>query len=79
MRTSYSALNTYKSCPLKFKYQELDKIRVKKGKEAVFGAAMHETLRYTFTKNPLFPTLAELLNFFKNFWLEPALKIDIDR
>lgn len=78
MRTSYSALNTYKSCPLKFKYQELDKIRVKKGKEAVFGAAMHETLKYTFTKNPLFPTLAEIIDFFKKIWRERSSKIEID-
>lgn len=78
MRTSYSALNTYKSCPLKFKYQELDKIRVKKGKEAIFGAAMHETLRYTFTKNPLFPTLAEIIDFFKKIWQERASKIELN-
>jgi len=55
----------------------MDKIRVKKGKEAIFGAAMHEALRYTFTKNPLFPTLAEIIDFFKNIWQERALKIEI--
>lgn len=78
MRTSYSALTTYKSCPLKFKYQEIDKIRVKKGKEAVFGASIHETLRYAFTKNPLFPTLSEIINFFKNTWQERVSKIEIE-
>lgn len=75
MRTSYSALNVYKSCPLKYKYQEIDKIRAPKGKEAVFGASVHESLRFMFKKNPLFPTLNEIIDFFKNIWNDRSLKI----
>lgn len=78
MRASYSALSTYKSCPLKFKYQEIDKIKVPKGKEAVFGAAVHEALRFMFKRNPLYPTIHEVSSFFTNIWNERALKIEID-
>lgn len=68
MRTSYSALDTYKTCPQKFKFQEIDKIKTPKSREAVFGSAVHEALQYMFTKNPLFPTLDEVLNVFRERW-----------
>src|SRR3989344_5451024 len=77
MRTSYSSLNTYKTCPLKYKYQEIDKIKTPKSKEAIFGASMHEALRYMFKKNPLFPTLSEIINFFSEIWNERSSKIEI--
>lgn len=77
MRTSYSALNSYKSCPLKFKYQELDKIKTPKSKEAVFGAAVHESLRFMFKRNPLYPTIHEISSFFSNIWTERASKINL--
>ena len=76
MRTSYSALNTYQNCPLKFKYQEIDKIRVPKTKEAAFGSAIHEALRFMFVRNPLYPTLDEVLNFFIQSWLIRSSKIE---
>lgn len=78
MRTSYSALSTYKSCPLKYKHQEIDKIKVPKSKEAVFGAAMHEALRFCFQKNPLYPTLAEIINFFKENFSSRAEKTGLE-
>ncbi len=70
MRASYSALNTYKTCPLKYKFQELDKIRVPKGIEMVFGSAVHSALKYMFERTPLYPTLDEIIDFFRNQWDE---------
>ena len=68
MRISYSALETYKNCPLKFKYQQLDKIKAPKNVEMVFGSAVHGALKFMFEKNPLFPTIDEVIDFFgKNF------------
>jgi RecB family exonuclease len=72
MRVSYSALETYKQCPLKFKYQEIDRIRVPKTIEALFGGAIHRVLKKMFEKTPLFPTLDELLDFFNKLWTEDA-------
>jgi putative RecB family exonuclease len=68
MRTSYSALETFKTCPLKYKYQEIEKIKVPKGVEAVFGAAIHSALKFMFERGPLYPTLDQVIDFFRNIW-----------
>ena len=70
MRVSYSALNTYDSCPLKFKYQVLDKIKAPKSIEAVFGTTVHLALKKIFQRSPLFPTLDETIDFFNDKWSE---------
>ncbi|MEK7566979.1 MAG: PD-(D/E)XK nuclease family protein [Patescibacteria group bacterium] len=68
MRISYSAIDTYKTCPLKYKYQEIDKIRVPKSREAVFGTALHHALKFMFSRDPLYPTLDEVINFYGDEW-----------
>ena len=75
MRTSYSALDTYKTCPLKYKYQNIDKFKAPKSKEAVFGTVVHEALRFMFEKTPLYPTLDEVINFFITRWQEKKMKV----
>lgn len=70
MRVSYSALETYKNCPLKFKHQELDKIKAPKSIEAVFGSIVHSTLKRMFERTPLYPSLDEIIDFFNNKWQE---------
>ena len=64
MRTSYSALETYKLCPQKFKFQEIDRTPAKKSKAAVFGTHIHSSLRFMFSRDTLFPTLDEVLDRF---------------
>ena len=68
MRTSYSALETYLQCPRKYAFQELEHVRVPKSKEALFGTLIHRTLRFMFERDPLFPTLDEVLAFFRKNW-----------
>jgi len=68
MRTSYSAIDTYLQCPQKYKFQEIDRIRVPKSFEAIFGTIIHETLKFTFERNPLYPTLDEVINHFREHW-----------
>lgn len=75
MRTSYSALETYKTCPLKFKYQEVDKIRMPKGTAAVFGTIIHSALNYMFERNPLYPTIDEVIDFYTTHWKEKSESI----
>lgn len=72
MRTSYSAIETYQQCPQKYKFQEIDRIRVPKGREAVFGTLVHEALNFMFKKDPLFPTLDEVVSHFRESW--PSLE-----
>ena len=73
MRTSYSAIETYLQCPQKYKFQEIDRIRVPKSREAIFGTLVHNTLKYMFQRDPLFPTLEEVVSYFREHW--PAHEI----
>jgi len=66
MRTSYSALDTYKQCPQKYKFQEIDRIPATKSKEAVFGTLIHDALKFMFERGPLYPTLDQVLEYFRN-------------
>jgi putative RecB family exonuclease len=73
MRTSYSALETFKQCPQKYKFESIDKIRQPKSREAVFGTLIHSSLKYLFTANPLFPSLDEVIAHFRNGWSESEM------
>jgi len=75
MRTSYSALNTYKTCPLKYKYGQIDKIKEPKRVEAVFGTLIHSALKFMFERNPVYPTLDEVIDFYSQKWSEKSEKI----
>ena len=68
MRVSYSGLETFKRCPLKFKLQYLDKIRTAKSTEALFGTLIHKTLKMLHEPGLLIPTEEELLKFFADNW-----------
>jgi len=68
IKTSYSALDAFKQCPLKYKYQVIDKIKAPKAKEAIFGNKLHEALEFFHSQHPVSPTLDELLNFLKEKW-----------
>jgi putative RecB family exonuclease len=64
MRISYSSLETFRQCPQKYKFQEIDKRKAPKSKEALFGTAVHGALQKMFSRDPLFPTLDEVLEHF---------------
>lgn len=68
MRISYSALSTYQTCPLKYKFQYVDKIKTPKSKEAVFGTLIHSTLNFVHTPGILSPALEQALDHFSKNW-----------
>ena len=68
MNTSYSALDTFRTCPRKYKYQEIDRIKVPKSKEQFFGTLIHNTLKLVHTPGILSPTLEEALDFYSRNW-----------
>ena len=69
MRLSYSSLETFKQCPLKYKFREIDKLKEPKSKEAVFGTLLHSVLHFAHTQQgALFPTLEDALDFFARNW-----------
>ncbi len=68
MRTSHSAIDTYLQCPQRYKFQEIDRIRAPKGKEAIFGSLIHAALHFMFERTPLFPTLDEVVGYYREHW-----------
>lgn len=75
MRVSYSGLEMYQRCPYLFKHIYIDHQKIPKTKEAVFGSSVHNALKYAFTRNPVFPTLHEIINYFYKEW--DAKKVNI--
>jgi RecB family exonuclease len=72
MRISYSAFNTYQNCPLKYKFEVIDRIPAPKSKEAVFGSTLHDTMKFIHTPGILSPTIEQALEHFSNIW-NPAV------
>ena len=75
MRTSYSALDTFKQCPQKFKFSVIDKIKAPKSPEAAFGSVVHAALKLMFSRDPVFPTLEEVWAYFDENWKISAVKL----
>lgn len=68
MNTSYSALDEFRTCPLKYKYSQIDRIKTPKSKEQFFGTLIHSTLKLVHTPGILSPTLEQALDFFSKNW-----------
>jgi RecB family exonuclease len=68
MRISYSSVGTYQTCPLKYKYQHIDRIPEPKSKEAVFGTLIHAVLKYLHTPATLSPSLDQALDYYAKGW-----------
>jgi RecB family exonuclease len=78
MRASYSSLETYKTCPLKYKFQEIDKIKTPKSKEAVFGTVVHATLKFIHNPGILSPTLEQALDYFAKSWNSEVFESELE-
>jgi hypothetical protein len=78
MRISYTGLETYLNCPLKYKFQEIDKIKVPKSKEAVFGSVLHATMKFIHTPGILSPTLEQALDYFSKNWVSEVFSGEIE-
>lgn len=78
MRISYSAFDTYQNCSLKYKYQNIDKIKEPKSKEAVFGTLVHATLKFIHTPTLLPPKLEEALDFFSKNWNSDVFEDELE-
>jgi len=68
MRISYSALETFKRCPLKFKFQYIDKIKTPKSKEAAFGTLLHSALKILHEPGLVIPAEEDILKFISDNW-----------
>jgi len=68
---SFSQIDTYRSCPLKYKYQYILRIPTPPSAAASFGQTIHQTLQkfyrfYRFGESPDFKTMMEL---FQESWI----------
>ncbi len=68
MRISYSSLSSYRTCPLQYKYKEIDHLREPKSKESVFGTIIHSTLKFAYEPALIPPTYEDTLNYFAQAW-----------
>lgn len=66
---SYSKLGMYKECPQKYKFRYIYMIPEQPKYYFAFGSALHEVMEYIYNPaNPVFPTLAQALDFFEKHW-----------
>jgi putative RecB family exonuclease len=63
---------------LKYKYQNIDRIKEPKSKEAVFGTIIHSTLKFAHTPGILSPTLEQTLNYFSRSWNSDVFEIEAE-
>lgn len=68
MRLSYSSLETYRNCPLKYRYKEIDKLKEPKSKEAVFGTLVHSTMKFAYDPALIPPTIDQAIDHFSRGW-----------
>lgn len=78
MNTSYSALDTFLTCPMKYKYSQIDRIKTPKSKEMVFGTLIHNTLKFVHTPGILSPTPEQALDFFSKNWNADVFEDDFE-
>jgi len=70
MRLSYSSINTYETCPAKFKFQYADRVPSVPSAALSFGDSLHRTLyRFHSRPVPVAPSLAELLETLEMVWV----------
>jgi ATP-dependent DNA helicase UvrD/PcrA len=74
---SATAIETYKSCPLRFKFQHLLKIQTQPQAVVTFGATMHEAVRYYFKLRQEGPPRFGLIEeFFRRAWKDTGFEDD---
>ena len=72
MRISYSSFDTYNRCPLKYKLQYVDWVKVPLKAEFFFGSLIHEVIQHALRRDPIIPGFNELIKFYESKWSEAA-------
>lgn len=70
MRISYSSFDAYCQCPLKFKFQYIDWVKVPEKPEFFFGGLIHETVQRALRRDPIIPKLDDLIKYYESKWRE---------
>lgn len=74
---SATGIETYRSCPLKFKFQQLLKIKTEPQGALTFGAIMHETVRhYIRLRHSGAPRFEDVEQFYLSSWKDTGFQDD---
>lgn len=69
VRLSFSRIDTYRTCPRKFRYAYVDKLPGKPGPALSFGTSVHNALEAFYDRKlPECPTVDDLLGFLYDGW-----------
>jgi putative RecB family exonuclease len=70
MRLSYSSINTYETCPQKFRFQYEDRLPTSPSPALAFGDSLHQALhRFHSRPVPVAPSLDELQEMLESVWV----------
>jgi len=68
MRISFSAFDCFNRCPAKYQFQYINKIPIPKKAELFFGSLIHEIVQIALKKDPIIPSVDELIAYLKENW-----------
>jgi putative RecB family exonuclease len=75
MRLSYSSINTYETCPAKFKFQYEDGLPSAPSAALAFGDSLHRALHLFHARPvPVAPSLPELLEMLQSVWVREGFR-----
>lgn len=70
MRLSYSSIDTYETCPAKYRFQYEERLPTSPSPALSFGDSLHRALhRFHARPVPVAPSLAELLEMLEDVWV----------
>ncbi len=69
MKLNYSRMDTYRQCPLRYKYRYIDKMKEKPRPPLSLGSSVHKTLQMFYTSTKPIPTIEDLLSYLDICWV----------
>jgi len=79
MKLSYSSLNTYETCPAKYRFQYEDRLSASRSPALAFGDSLHRALqRFHARPVPVAPSLEELWQFLEDEWVSDGYRDEVE-
>jgi len=78
MRISYSAIDTFNRCPLKYKFSYIDRVKVPEKPELFFGGLIHEIVQLALKKDPIIPRVDELIKHLDERWQKEIFSNELE-
>lgn len=79
MRLSYSSISTYRTCPLQYKFIEVDRMPRKRTAALDFGSSLHSALQFLYSMpEPPAPGLDEVLANLEKVWENEGYENEVE-